>query len=224
MTIICCSKKCRVCKAEYPATGEHFYRRSNGKLESLCKSCVRSRSKKYAANNRKAISERCRAYSAEWGRTHRDIKNARLRAWRSANIERTRKNAREYVHARRMRDPVIRINYNLRTRFCKAVSRTSKCSSVVTLLGCSTADFKVYLESLFLSGMSWDNYGPKGWHIDHIRPCASFNLMEPEEQRVCFHYTNMQPLWAVDNQRKSNKHNQPIGARHEDRRQNTSDV
>ena len=51
--------------------------------------------------------------------------------------------------------------------------------------------------------MSWDNYGQ--WHIDHIRPCSGFNLLDPIEQRVCFHYTNLQPLWAGDNLKKSNR-------------------
>jgi hypothetical protein len=59
-----------------------------------------------------------------------------------------------------------------------------------------------HLEAQFTDGMSWDNYGRDGWHIDHIRPCASFDLTDPEQQRQCFHYTNLQPLWAADNIRK----------------------
>ena len=51
--------------------------------------------------------------------------------------------------------------------------------------------------------MSWDNYGIHGWHIDHIRPCASFDLTDPEQQRQCFHYPNLQPLWAFDNLSKN---------------------
>jgi hypothetical protein len=53
--------------------------------------------------------------------------------------------------------------------------------------------------------MSWGNYGLHGWHVDHIIPCASFDLTDPEQQRQCFHYTNLQPLWAEDNLRKSDK-------------------
>jgi hypothetical protein len=47
--------------------------------------------------------------------------------------------------------------------------------------------------------MSWDNHGKHGWHIDHIRPCASFDFSDPEQQQQCFHYSNLQPLWAGDN-------------------------
>lgn len=53
--------------------------------------------------------------------------------------------------------------------------------------------------------MSWDNYGYRGWHIDHIKPCSSFNLSDIKEQKKCFHYSNMQPLWWKDNIAKSNK-------------------
>jgi hypothetical protein len=59
------------------------------------------------------------------------------------------------------------------------------------------------MESLFLEGMSWDNYGK--WHIDHIRPCSSFDLSDTEQQKICFNYKNLQPLWAEDNLRKGAK-------------------
>ena len=50
--------------------------------------------------------------------------------------------------------------------------------------------------------MTWQNYGD-GWHIDHIHPCAAFDLTDPEQQKACFHWSNLQPLWAIDNFRKS---------------------
>ena len=53
--------------------------------------------------------------------------------------------------------------------------------------------------------MSWDNWSIKGWHIDHIRPCSSFDLSDPTQQKECFHYTNLQPLWASENLKKNNK-------------------
>ena len=71
------------------------------------------------------------------------------------------------------------------------------------LVGCTWQELRDYLQSFFADGMSWENMGQ--WHIDHIRPCASFDLTEPEQQKECFHYTNLQPLWAEDNRTKSDK-------------------
>ena len=67
------------------------------------------------------------------------------------------------------------------------------------MLGCSIDELKGYLESKFENGMSWENYGKGGWHIDPIKPCASFDLRSELNQKKCFHYTNLQPLWWEDN-------------------------
>lgn len=100
----------------------------------------------------------------------------------------------------------FRLRSLLRTRLQKAIKRDSKRSSALTLLGCSVEEFKLNLENQFLPGMSWDNWGTKGWHIDHIRPCASFDPTDLEQQKQCFHYTNLQPLWAEENLRKHSKY------------------
>jgi len=78
-----------------------------------------------------------------------------------------------------------------------------KSAKTSELLGCTVEDLRLFLEAEFVEGMSWENYGE--WHVDHIRPCASFNLEDPEEQKRCFHWTNLQPLWAQDNLRKGAK-------------------
>ncbi|NBQ17559.1 hypothetical protein EBU24_04530 [bacterium] len=80
-----------------------------------------------------------------------------------------------------------------------------KSKHTMELLGCSIEELKIYLEKQFVKGMCWNNYGKKGWHIDHILPCASFDLTDPEQQKICFHYTNLQPLWAKDNYKKRDK-------------------
>ena len=78
-------------------------------------------------------------------------------------------------------------------------------------VGCTPADLRQHLESLWLPGMSWENYGPTGWHIDHQKPISSFNFfnsdgsMNDAQIRAAMHYTNLQPLWAADNVAKSNK-------------------
>lgn len=75
----------------------------------------------------------------------------------------------------------------------------------IELIGCSYTELLNYLESLFTEGMTWENRGYYGWHIDHKMPLDSFNLNNKEEQKRAFHYTNLQPLWWRDNLLKSNK-------------------
>ena len=78
----------------------------------------------------------------------------------------------------------------------------SKKSSALKLIGCSIPELKIYLENKFLPGMHWNNWNKDGWHIDHIRPCTSFDLTDEEQQKECFHYSNLQPLWASENYSK----------------------
>lgn len=98
-----------------------------------------------------------------------------------------------------------RIASNLRTRIGTVLKNNIKSEKTKILLGCSINKLKQHLESKFKKGMTQDNYGRNGWEIDHIRPCASFDLSKPEEQRKCFNYNNLQPLWATENRQKSNK-------------------
>ena len=93
-----------------------------------------------------------------------------------------------------------RISRNIKTGIIHRLMGRKKSSHTLKLLGCSIVELRAYLEEMFVSGMSWDNYGK--WQIDHIRPCASFDLSEPEQQMECFNFKNLQPLWAVDNRKK----------------------
>ncbi|MHB1316954.1 MAG: hypothetical protein ACYCZW_03850 [Minisyncoccota bacterium] len=90
----------------------------------------------------------------------------------------------------------------LRGRIYVALKRGIKSESTMKLLGCSIEFFKEYFESKFTEGMNWDVYMEGGIHIDHIVPCKHFNLSDPEEQKKCFHWENLQPLWQLDNLKK----------------------
>ena len=110
---------------------------------------------------------------------------------------------RKYFNNRRKTDINFRIKCNIRSRIYVALNRGIKSAHTMELLGCSIEEVKQHLEKQFKPGMSWDNHGK--WHIDHIKPCCSFDLTKPEEQRVCFHYSNLQPLWAEENLSKGGK-------------------
>lgn len=94
---------------------------------------------------------------------------------------------------------------NLRTRINASIRNGSKAGSAVKSLGCSINELKVYLESKFLDGMSWDNWSRTGWHIDHIIPLSSFDLTDIDQLKAACHFTNLQPLWAKDNLIKGNR-------------------
>ena len=121
------------------------------------------------------------------------------------NKEATIKKTTEYQNNRRKIDPQYRLRRNLRCRLYHALKnqKASKSDHTLELLGCSMGFLKGYLEAKFKEGMTWDNYGK--WHVDHIRCVSDFDLSDKEEQKKCFHYTNLQPLWASENLSKSNE-------------------
>lgn len=101
--------------------------------------------------------------------------------------------------------PQRKLALNLRTRLIQAMRNNAKTGSAVKDLGCSIEEFKKYLENKFNKGMTWENYGIKGWHIDHIIPLCNFDLTNRDQFLTAVHYTNLQPLWAQDNLKKPKK-------------------
>lgn len=93
-----------------------------------------------------------------------------------------------------------RVALRLRSRLRKALARGCKTASAVKDLGCSVAELIKHIELQFQDGMSWDNHGE--WHIDHIKPLASFDLTDETQAKAACHYSNLQPLWASENHRK----------------------
>lgn len=108
-----------------------------------------------------------------------------------------------YTKTRCAKDPGFKIRKNLNRRLHHALKGVAKSVSTLELIGCSVENLRNHLQSLFQEGMTWQNYGM--WQIDHIRPCASFDLSKLEHQKACFNFQNLQPLWAKDNLFKSNK-------------------
>lgn len=96
-----------------------------------------------------------------------------------------------------------RLGIRLRVRLNHAIKTGKKPGSAVRDLGCSINEFKAYMEAKFKEGMTWQNWGK--WHIDHIIPLSSFDLTNREQFLKACHYTNMQPLWAIENMRKWKK-------------------
>ncbi len=113
---------------------------------------------------------------------------------------------RQSASQRKERDANFRIMCKLRSSIGTTIKRYTgrqKAHKTTELIGCSIEFFRGWIESKFQQGMTWDNHGKLTWHIDHKIPCAEFDLRDPAQQKQCFHYTNLQPLWALDNLRKS---------------------
>ena len=190
-------KTCTGCEQTKALTefGKDSYKRDG--LQSRCKACKNASNKKWKQNNRGKY-------------------NATQRIWRKNNREKSRASNRksqqrpEYKKKRRARrreryrtDPQYKLECNLRSRVGMALKGKFKSAPTMTLLGCSYTHAKDHLEKQFQPGMTWENQGK--WHVDHMMPCASFDLMDPEQQRRCFHYTNLQPMWGKENMSKNDK-------------------
>jgi hypothetical protein len=129
----------------------------------------------------------------------------RQKAWRESNKDKIKIKKTLYARHKLKTDVNFKFKLNLRNRLRIALKKNYKSGSAVKDLGCTVTEFKSYLESKFQTGMTWDNYGLYGWHIDHIKPLASFDLTDRKQMLEACHYTNLQPLWAKDNLSKNDR-------------------
>ena len=129
--------------------------------------------------------------------------SANQKAYYNRNRERIITRGIEYRKHRYRIDPVFKVKILYRSRLHDALKTqlASKNTKSCEICGCAWDELKSYIENQFRPGMTWDNHGE--WHIDHIRPCCSFNLADEQQLKECFHYTNLQPLWAEENLLKS---------------------
>ena len=156
---------------------------------------MHERGKKYREANKDKERERQKKYRE----ANKDKIRERDKKRYEANKDKIRERQRERQRERSNTDPLFRLVNNLRRRVQHALKGESKSARTLELLGCSPDEFRAHLEAQFTEGMSWDNYGKNGWHIDHIRPCATFDLSDPEQQKACFHFSNCQPMWESEN-------------------------
>lgn len=168
----------------------------------------------YRAKNRERLLILQRAQSKKWRENNKE-KVKSIRAKYNGSLKGQLKSL-QYRRAYYKANPDKMVKYRkklsskMRTRIYVALHSRylNKRGHTVELLGCSIEELKSFLTLKFLDGMTWENHGK--WHIDHKRPCASFNLVDPAEQKLAFHYSNLQPLWAKDNLIKSSKYAKPL--------------
>lgn len=214
-------KTCSKCQANKPEAGFSKNKNNADGLHVWCKTCCAEQNKLWRQahpNYEKERHARCGA-----------IRNAQDRARRAANPEPFRAKGRrarlknkawyQAYERRRNQDPIrkmkhnrrtqaaartridVKIALNLRRRIIHVLHGTNKSAATMDLLGCTIDQFLGHLEINFQEGMNWENYG-KVWEMDHKKPCALFDLTDPAQQRACFHWKNIQPLFLQENRSK----------------------
>jgi len=198
------TKICNKCNEE--KLFSEFNKHKEGKfgLQPSCKKCIKS------YNQINAI--KLKNYNKKYWKNYNqkpEIKKERLKYYKEyyqKNKNKIRFVKNNYNKKRYRLDINFKLAISLRNRFNKALKNNQKYGSAVKMLGCSIEEFKIYFESLFTEGMNWEKVFDGSIHIDHKRPLASFDLNIPENQEKACHYTNLQPLWAVDNIKKGDKY------------------
>jgi len=182
------------------------------KERRVCKCCQNKYKKQHYLENNVRCKKKSRQYYIEnKEKVLQYRKQYYIEHFNEINLQKKQYELKNKDKTNNKRKQLLDTNINcklkkiLRCRMTRALKGNYKSGSAVRDLGCSIDFLKYHLESLFLPGMSWDNYGRCGWHIDHIKPLDSFDLSDPIQFKKACHYTNLQPLWAHDNIIKSDK-------------------
>lgn len=219
MTKIC--TKCNTEKLLY-----NFAKDKNGKygVKSKCKICIKNYMTEYNINNQDKIKEYNTSNQdkiLKWNkkhyidnREHYIEKNKQYgkdnpKVRRKATAKYLKSNPEYYKQYRKNRyntNPQFKLRIILGNRLNEVLkkSKTNKTSNIITLLGCSLDEVKQHIEKQFTKLMFWNNHGIY-WEVDHIIPCDKFDLTDIEQQKQCFHHSNLQPLIKTENRQKSNK-------------------
>jgi hypothetical protein len=215
------TKVCSKCKEEKNVCEFGKAKKSKDGLLHCCKKCNNERSKKYVKENYEKTLESQRNWrkkNPEWVKNinaknytnNKEYNNFRVKKWYESNPEK-RKEYREKHKPRKLErrkerrsdDPIFNIINRVRGRLYKYLKSNNivKTNKTFEIVGCTPEFLKEHLEKQFVGGMNWENRDE--WHIDHIIPLSSAKT-EEDIYKLC-HYTNLQPLWAEENMKKSNK-------------------
>ena len=212
-------RKCTVCEEEKPAIFEYFYRSpvSNLGLTSACKDCQKKRSSEYKKDNKEklkiyhelnedsSILKLCYSCmkmmpaTADFFRRCRTNKYGVQSYCKKCDTSLTVRKNKTKINT----DLVFKLELSIRSRIKSAIVCKSNIRKTLDLIGLESIEYlRMHLESQFEDWMSWENHAIDTWHIDHIIPCAAYDLSIEENQFKCFNYRNLRPLSASDNHQK----------------------
>ena len=217
------TKICSKCKKDKKLSDFSINRNHKDGLKSVCKQC---KNKEYQFDKEKIKlqrkehylknSDKKKAYQKQYRLDNLEVDKLRKQKYREENKVKIVGYQKKYLQShksqrnkkqkeRYSQDINFKLRINLRNRINAVLKGNSKSRSTMELLGCTIHQLRKYLEIQFARGMNWDNCGLNGWEIDHIKPCASYDLSDPKQQKHCFYFKNLQPLWGEDNRSKADK-------------------
>ena len=201
------NKHCKRCDETKPHEAFYKNKRKKDGLQGYCKSCMKKENQVNYKKHKESWNKRSNEYTKtdnwkiyktnwEMNKYNNDPEHRQKCIDRAVAYERKKLDT----------DPTYKLIHYMRSRLRKAVKGYGdKYDTTMNLVGCNSIKLREYIEAKFTEGMTWENYG-QGWHVDHILPCCSFDMTIEEEQIKCFHYSNLQPLWAEDNLKKGGKY------------------
>lgn len=181
---------CKECRHNYNIANREKISEKNKSYYETHKSELLIKNKEYRLNNIDAIHQQKKQYrSDEKVKAHIQLKNKEYLPIRKNKIKELRKTNLNF-----------KLSEVLRSKFHKYLKNHP--TSMVNVLGCDLEFFKEWISFRFDKNMNWSNYGSQ-WHIDHVLPINMFNFMDENDIKVCYHWTNLQPLQKFENQSKS---------------------
>jgi len=179
-------KNCSTCKVDQPLENFNKDKRRSDGVDYVCKMCK----KLYYKQNKEKILLKHKEYYLN----HVDERKEYLEKYYSKEENKIKRRKRE--RDRWKNDEQYRIRMVLGWKINQSIQKKYKTLSSIELLGCNLEQVRNHLQTQFKPEMNWENHGDI-WEIDHIKPCSSFNLMDVEEQKECFNYKNLQPLFKT---------------------------
>lgn len=213
-------------KEEIRRRGREFYRKNREKIiqdqknyyshnKGKCKQSLKEynlRNKEKLKQHRKERYQQNKQYyiqkAKEYAEQNKEKRDQLVKEYRHRNKEKIKEYAQSRREINRQRhnnryknDPIYKLSRTLRARLISAIKNKAikKYQPTLDMIGCTIEQLRLHIEQQWLPGMTWENHTQRGWHIDHIKPVNTFDLTDIEQQKQCFHYTNLRPLWAVDN-------------------------
>lgn len=207
-------KICSACKTEKSLDDFHKYKQSKDGHTHRCKICVSRKKIELKTEKKckvclitKTLDDFNKRKDGKFGFTSmcKSCNNKKRKSWIDSNKSSYLEKRRLYRKRRNNEDPSFKLINNLRCRLNDFLNfrKLKKHNKTIDLIGCNPRELKSYLESKFSENMSWQNYGYRGWHVDHIIPLSSANNYN--DIYKLFHYTNLQPMWGIENMKKGNK-------------------